>query len=352
MKSPFARPCIQRLCAYVPGEQPKISGLIKLNTNENPYPPSPRVFRAIRRALDQRLRLYPDPASERLRAKIASVYGLRINQVMAGNGSDEILTLCLRAFVDERRTVQFPEPTYSLYPVLTQIQNGHVRRIPFDRDFNLPLSRFDSRAALTFVCNPNAPSGTLLPRKFLRDLSSRLKGVLVVDEAYVDFADENALALARRAKNVLVARSLSKSFSLAGMRIGFALGHPDLVQALLKVKDSYNLDRFAQAAGEAALSDMSYHRRCVARIKRTREWFRAELARRGWFVPPSQANFLMARPSRYSAAEWLARLRARKILVRWFDSPRTRDYLRITIGTDVEMKRFLAALDRIFHNPL
>ena len=347
MKPSFVRPCIQQLHAYVPGEQPKIPGLVKLNTNENPFPPSPRVFQAIRRALDQRLRLYPDPTSERLRAKIASVYGFRVNQVIVGNGSDEILTLCIRAFVGEGGCAQFPEPTYSLYPVLTQIQNGRIRQIPFDCDFKLKPSRFDPRAALTFIANPNAPSGTLLPQEFLSVLSKRLKGVLVVDEAYVDFADENALPLARRAKNVLVTRSLSKSFSLAGMRIGFALGHADLIHALLKVKDSYNLDRLAQVAGEAALSDMPYHRRCVARIKRTREWFRAELDRRGWSSLPSQANFLMTRPALGPASEWFAGLRSRKILVRWFDSPRTRDYLRITIGTEAEMKRFLAALDQI-----
>ncbi|MBI4026260.1 MAG: histidinol-phosphate transaminase [Verrucomicrobia bacterium] len=345
MKSSFARPCIERLRPYVPGEQPKISGLIKLNTNENPYPPSPKVLAAIRRELDERLRLYPDPTSDRLRARIAAAYGFRLDQVIAGNGSDDILTLCLRAFVDDGAFVQFPRPTYSLYPVLTQIQNGKTREIPFDDDFALDPAAFDARASLTLVVHPNAPTGTPLPQDFLRELARRLKGVLVVDEAYADFANENALALARKARNVLVTRSFSKSFSLAGMRLGFAVGDAALVEALFKVKDSYNLDRLAQTAGVAALSDMPYHRRCVARVVRTRERLRRELERRGWRVVPSQANFLLVRPPGRPAGQWLGALKIRRILVRWFDQPETRDFLRITMGTDRQMDRFLSVVD-------
>ncbi len=346
MKPGHARPCIRVLHAYTPGEQPKIAGLIKLNTNENPYPPSPRVIRAIRAAVDSRLRLYPDPSSDRLRRKIAEVYGFRMDQVIAGNGSDDILTLCLRAFVGEGKMVQFPRPTYSLYPVLTQIQGGKIREVPFSADYSLDVRRIDPGAALTLIANPNAPSGTVLTQAFLRKLARRLRGVLVVDEAYVDFAGENSLALARRSGNVLVTRSFSKSFSLAGMRLGFAVGHRALIEALFKVKDSYNLDRLAQVAGEAALSDMAYHRRCVARVVRTRGRVGRELARRGWRAFPSEANFLFVCPAGGSAREWFVRLRKNKILVRWFSAPSTRDYLRITIGTDAEMRRLIEVIDR------
>jgi len=347
MKSRFVRPCIQKLHAYQPGEQPKIAGLIKLNTNENPYPPSPKVFRVIRKMADARLRLYPDPNSDQLRARIAKIHGFRMEQVIAGNGSDDILTLCLRAFVDEGALVQFPRPTYSLYPVLTQIQNGRVREIRLDAEFRFDPKDFSSRAALTFIANPNAPTGTLFPRPVLASLAKRLKGVLVIDEAYVDFARQNALTLARRFRNVLVTRTLSKSFSLAGMRVGYAVGNSALVEALFKVKDSYNLDRVAQAAGEAALSDMAYHRRCVRRIVRTREFARRELLRRGWEVTPSEANFLFVRPAKGAARDWLSWLRGEKILVRWFAAPETRAFLRVTMGTDAEMRQFLRAIDRI-----
>lgn len=339
------RPCIQALHAYTPGEQPKIPGLIKLNTNENPYPPSPKVFSAIRRELDSKLRLYPDPNSNLFCEKIGEVYGFKRTQVIAGNGSDDILTMSLRAFVGERQCVQFPKPTYSLYPVLTQIQNGKIREVPFNCDFSLNLKNFDSSAVLTMVVHPNAPSGTPVSISFLRALSRKLKGVLLVDEAYADFASENALSLAQRLPNVLVTRSFSKSFSLAGVRLGFAVGAAPLIEALAKVKDSYNLDRLAQAAGVAALSDMSYHRKTVSRIVRTRERFRKELLKRDWKPLPSEANFIFVRPAKKTAASWFAKFRDCKILVRWFSSVETRDYLRITIGTDREMARVINVID-------
>ncbi len=345
MRTDLTRFCIRRLQAYTPGEQPRVAGLIKLNTNENPYPPSPRVLCAIHLRAGEALRLYPDPLSRGFRQKIASVYGFRLGQVIAGNGSDDILTMCLRAFVDDGARVQFPWPTYSLYPVLTQIQNGRVRKVAFDGDYGLDLAAFDPGSPLTLVANPNAPSGTALPQLFLRKLARRLKGVLVVDEAYADFARENALALARRSRNVLVTRSFSKSFSLAGMRLGFAVGHESLIAAMFKVKDSYNLDRLAQAAGEAALSDMAWHRRGVARILRTRERFVRGLSRRGWFCLPSEANFVFARPPSRGAEAWFQLLRRNRILVRWFSARETRPFLRVTIGTDADMRRLLQVMD-------
>ncbi len=347
MKSRLVRPAIQKLQEYQPGEQPKIAGLIKLNTNENPYPPSPCVMRAIRGELGARLRLYPDPHSDRFRKKIAQVYGFHPNQVVAGNGSDDILTMCLRAFVGEGSLVQFPRPTYSLYPVLTQIQNGRVQEIPLNNDFGFSLAEVKPKAALTLIANPNAPTGTLFPNRMLALLAQNLKGVLVIDEAYADFASHNALALARKLPNVLVTRSFSKSFSLAGMRLGFAVGPVPLIEALGKVKDSYNLDRLAQLAGEAALSDMAHHKKCVKRIVGARERLRRELQDRGWKVVPSEANFLFVKPKEGKAKQWLALLRDKKILVRWFGAPETRAYLRITIGTEHEMRELLCKVDQI-----
>lgn len=347
MKSSLIRPCIQKLHAYVPGEQPKVKGLIKLNTNENPYPPSPKVIKAIKSELDQRLRLYPNPNSDGLRTKIAEVYGFKLNQVIAGNGSDDILTLCLRAFVDERKKVQFPKPTYSLYPVLTQIQNGRIKEVPYDSKYQLRVEDFDPKAALTFIVNPNAPTGTSVSQSFLKALAKRLKGVLVIDEAYADFARENSLSLARKFKNIIVSRTFSKSYSLAGLRIGFAVGNAKLIEAMMKVKDSYNLDRLAQKAGEAALSDAPYYRRCIAEIVKRREWLQIELRKRGWFVHSSETNFVFTRPVGASASKWLEALRQNKILVRWFSYPETRDYLRITIGTQKEMNTLLKTIDRI-----
>jgi histidinol-phosphate aminotransferase len=343
----LVRASIQKLHPYTPGEQPKIKGLTKLNTNENPYPPSPKVLQAIRQETSASLRLYPDPVSTKLREKIGTVYGFKSEEVIAGNGSDDILTLCLRAFVDEGALVQFPKPTYSLYSVLTQIQNGRFREIPFDSQYQLDPASFDSRAALTFVVRPNAPTGTSIPKTTMLALARRLKGVLVIDEAYADFAEDHCLDLARSLPNVIVCRTFSKSFSLAGIRLGFALGSEGLIEALFKVKDSYNVDRLAQVAGTAALSDMAYHRKTVAQIKETRRRFVRDLELRGWRSLPSETNFVFCRPPALSAKEWLARLREKKVLVRWFGARETRDFLRVTIGTPAEMKVFVQAVDLV-----
>jgi histidinol-phosphate aminotransferase len=292
--------------------------------------------------------LYPDPTSDGFRSKIASIYKFRLDQVIAGNGSDDILTLALRAFVDDKAWVQFPRPTYSLYPVLTQIQHGRIYQVPFKKNFTLSITPFRKNAALTLIANPNAPSGTLLSPSFLKKIARHVNGVLLIDEAYADFASQNSLHLARAMPNVMVSRSFSKSFSLAGMRLGFAVGPSKLIEALMKVKDSYNVDRLAQAAGVAALSDRSYYQKCIRRVLNTRERFKEELEDREWFVFPSETNFVFTQPPRYRAELWLRKLRENKILVRWFSSPETRDYLRITIGTDSEMNQCLSVIDKIY----
>ena len=337
-------PHIRRLRAYVPGEQPGISGLIKLNTNENPYPPSPRVFRALKHAIDSRLRLYPDPASLSLRKAIASHFRCGTENVFVGNGSDEILALSLRAFVGEKHGVGFPAPSYSLYPVLVQIQHARPLVVEFRENFALPVELFRRNAALTFIANPNAPSGTSVPVRVLTRLARRLKGVLLIDEAYADFADENAASLFKRFPNVLITRSFSKSYSLAGMRVGFALGGRPLIEALFKVKDSYNVDRLAQAAAEAAFRDQRYLRKTVKRIRRTRERLSTTLRKRGWEVLPSSANFVFACPPGVPAARVFHRLRRKKVLVRYFPGKKTGRYLRISVGTDKEIDFLLKAL--------
>lgn len=348
---------IRKLTAYVPGEQPKVPGLIKLNTNENPYPPSPRVFRALKKAVDPRLRLYPDPASLSLRKAIAAHFRCGTENVFVGNGSDEILSLALRAFAGEKSPVSFPTPSYSLYPVLVQIQNSKPRTVEFGCGYDLPVEAFDRAASLTFIANPNAPSGTLIPKRTLARLARRLKGVLLIDEAYADFARENCAALFKTFPNVLVTRSFSKSYSLAGMRVGFALGSRKLIEALFKVKDSYNVDRLAQIAAESAFRDQPHLRKNVRRIRQTRERLSEALRARGWAVLPSEANFVFARPpiitrgttaiSRISAMDVFRHLRRHKVLVRHFPGKRTGAWLRISVGTDNEIDFLLKVLQSI-----
>ena len=371
----LVRSMVEKLHAYVPGEQPKIRGLIKLNTNENPYPPSPRVLDAVRRAVDGRLRLYPNPTVELLREKLAKLHNCRPENIIVGNGSDELLALATRAFVEpasvvgtrstashsegKSRTrgnaslsgkskVQYFTPSYSLYPVLAEIHGALRNAVPLRPDFGLPtvaeLKRaklLDFKAALTFITTPNAPSGRGYAVADLDALCGAQQGVVVLDEAYVDFAKENALSLSLRHPHVLVARTFSKAYSLCFQRVGYFVGHAELIGALHKIRDSYNVNGLGQVAALATLADLPYYRRNFRRIIATRERATAGLSALGFEVLPSQTNFLLAKPPRFLAEEWLARLRARKILVRWFNQPEIRDYLRITVGTDAEMDALL-----------
>ena len=318
--------------------------MIKLNTNENPYPPSPRVLEALVREATASVRLYPDPEAHALRAQAARVYGVPADHIMAGNGSDELLALVLRATIDPGDRVAFPVPTYSLHETLVAEQGGAAVRVPFPADFSLPPALAAARARVTFLCNPNSPSGTLVPLERVEALARALPGLLVVDEAYVDFAREHALGLVGRLPNVLVLRTLSKSFSLAGLRVGLAFGHPDLLAGLRTVKDSYNLSRVSQAAAEAALGDLPWMEANLARIKATRTRLAAELERLGFRVPPSEANFVLARQPGVDLGPVARALAARDILVRHFAVPGLEDALRITVGTDAEVDALLTAL--------
>ncbi len=341
---------IRSLEGYVPGEQPSPdSGVIKLNTNENPYPPSPRVVEAIQAELS-RLRLYPPPLADDLRAAAAGAYDFPREGILAGNGSDELLTMIVRACASPGEKVAYPVPTYSLYPVLARLQGAEVEEIPFPEDFSLPAALSETRARVVFVANPNSPSGTFLPAAELRKLAESVEGLVVLDEAYVDFADENALSLARELENVLVLRTLSKSFSLAGMRVGLAFGNPGLIHELLKVKDSYNLDRLAAVAGGAALEDMPWMLANREKILRTRGALVRGLEGLGFGVLPSKANFVFARRASPPAKEMYDALKLRRVLVRYFDSPRLADGLRITVGTDEEIRKLLDELADILRS--
>ncbi len=336
---------VQALEAYTPGEQPKDPGVIKLNTNENPYPPSPKVAEALKAFDYARLRLYPDPLFLALRQRLAEIHGCTANQVFIGNGSDEILALCTRAFVENDGSVGFFVPSYSLYPVLAAIRGAEPRPVELNKDFTWRMpSAYE--ASLFFMTNPNAPTGMQFDPPTVAAFCKEFQGVVVIDEAYADFADSNCmdLALAPDNRNTLVMRTFSKSFSLAGLRFGFAVGPEDLIGALYKIKDSYNLDMLAQVVGLAALSDLPYMRENVRRIRATRARLTDELRRRGWRVCDSQTNFVFAHPPDGDARRVFSVLKAAKIYVRYFPGPETGEYLRITVGTNEQTDALLAAL--------
>jgi len=359
-QSSLVRPHIAHLHPYTPGEQPKVKGLIKLNTNENPYPPSPKVLACVRAAVDDRLRLYPNPTADGLRAKLAKLHGCAPENIIVGNGSDELLALAVRAFVDPapawqsrslrrgRCQVQYFTPSYSLYPVLADINGSAKNPVPLDPDFSLPSirelkkgRRWDLEAALTFVTTPNAPSGKAYATAALEELCRLQSGVVLLDEAYVDFAEENALRLALRYPNVLVARTFSKAYSLCFQRVGYCVGPAELVGALHKIRDSYNVNGLGQVAAEVTLEDLAYYRANFRRVRETRSELSAGLAQLGFRVFPSQTNFLLVRPPGFEARVWLEKLREHKILVRWFDLPGLRDCLRISIGTPQDSRKLV-----------
>lgn len=335
------------LHAYVPGLQPTEPGWVKLNTNENPYPPSPRVAEAIAGAIaDGALRLYPDPRSTELRRAFAAAYGHGLNEenVIVGNGSDDVLNLLVRVF--GAGAVGFTVPSYSLYPVLVAIANGEARAMPFTREMRLPVRELAvCRANILFLTSPNAPTGVGFTAAELASLAASFPGILVIDEAYADFAQENALGLLAHHPRLVITRTLSKSHGLAGLRVGCALAHPEIIDLLDRVRDSYNVNRVSQAAGLAAVRDTAYTATIIARIKATRQRTLERLADLGWFTYPSQANFVFTEPRTRAGATGanVARscyehLAARKVLVRYFGSHAlTESFLRITVGTDAQM---------------
>lgn len=343
---------IRDMIPYVPGEQPKDRVFIKLNTNENPYPPSPKALEALREAADDRLRLYPDPECAALRAAIAAAHGLSPEHVFAGNGSDEVLAFCFQAFFDPDRPVCFADITYTFYAVYAEYFGLTPRLIPLGEDFSLPVTAFcagDSGGVV--VANPNAPTGLEVPRAdLIRILESNPQAVVLVDEAYIDFGGTSADNLVDQYDNLVVVRTLSKGHGLAGMRVGYALGHPDLMAALQCVRDSinsYTVDRAAQAAAAASIADTAYFEAQAAKVSATRDRAAAQLRELGFDVTDSKANFLFVHHPKVAAKTLLDGLRQRGILVRWFDRPRISDHLRISVGTDAEMDALYDALKEL-----
>lgn len=336
------RKAVEQLSAYTPGEQPRGTGVIKLNTNENPYPPSPKVAGAMKNIDPAKLRLYPDPVCTSLRKKIATYHSCGVEQVFVGNGSDEVLALALRAFVERNGSVGYFDPSYSLYPVLAAIEGIRTAPVSLADDFGwTPPSLADT--SLFFLTNPNAPTSLLFSKSDVSAFCRSYPGVVLIDEAYVDFAPGHCVDLSLQLPNVLCARSLSKSFSLAGLRIGYAVGSVGLIEALYKIKDSYNVSYLAQELASAAMEDIAWMRANVERIRTTRDRVAGVLTGWGNFVYPSATNFIWVRPAGKPAREIFESLRSRNIFVRYFPGPRTGNHIRITIGTDEQMDAFLAA---------
>ncbi len=344
---------VQKVSAYVPGEQPKGGGWIKLNTNELPYPPSPKAVSAVKLELGsgEKLRLYPDPSSFELRSAIAKFFGLKPENVLAGNGSDDVLNLAVRAFSDKARKIASFDPCYTLYPVLAKIQGSEIVHIPIGKDFKLDIpALLKSGANILFFTNPNAPTGFGFDEKTVAEILEKFDGLVLVDEAYAPFAKYSAAKFVGKYPNLIVSGTLSKGWGLAGMRVGWALGSPAVISTLDKVRDSYNLDRLAQAAGAAAISDKKYHAKVVSAVLRERKKAESFFDKLGWQHPKSSSNFLLVEPKTpcgksgpKQAGELFEFLKSKKVLVRYFpNSPEINSKIRITIGTPEQM----AALEK------
>ena len=353
--SRFWSPVVRTLTPYVPGEQPKQERIVKLNTNENPYGPSPQALEAIRAATGDALRLYPDPNSEALKNALATQLRVRPDQVFVGNGSDEVLAHVFQALLKQERPLWFPDITYSFYPVYCGLYGIASRIRPLAEDFSMRvedyLPREGERAGGIIFPNPNAPTGCPVPLAGVaRIAAGNPDAVVVVDEAYVDFGGESAVGLVDRHPNLLVVQTLSKSRSLAGLRVGFAIGHPELIEALERVKNSFNsypLDRLALAGAVASVQDVDYFQACCQKVIATRQHLIAQLGALGFEVLPSAANFIFARHPGRDAAALAAELRQRAIIVRHFRLPRIDQHLRITVGTDEQCQLLVEALTEI-----
>lgn len=353
--SQFWSEIVHKLTPYVPGEQPKIQNLIKLNTNENPYGPSPKVIAALQAVANDGLRLYPDPDSSALKAAIADYYGLQTSQVFVGNGSDEVLAHVFAALLKHDAPLLFPDITYSFYPVYCGLYEIEYQQIPLNAQFEIDLNDYAKPNGGIIFPNPNAPTGIPLALNQIEVLLKKnTQSVVVIDEAYVDFGTESAVALINRYPNLLVVQTLSKARSLAGLRVGFAMGHKDLIEALIRVKDSFNsypIDRFAEAGAIAAMQDQAYFEETRQQVITTRDRLIADMQHLGFEVLPSGANFIFAKHQSMDAADIAQKLRGKRIIVRHFKKPaRIAQFLRITIGKEQDSQYLIAALSEIIKN--
>jgi histidinol-phosphate aminotransferase len=351
----YFRPAIDAMAGYVPGEQPKPgTKIIKLNTNENPYPPSPQAMAVLQNLDSEWLRRYPDPFARDFCSAVSDALGVPADWVIVGNGSDDVLNVLMRACAEgSDKPIVYPMPTYVLYRTLAEMQPAQILEIPYGENFELPLEALvAAQAAITFIASPNSPSGHVVPLEQLRELARRVKGVLAVDEAYVDFAAGSALPLVQEFENVIVLRTLSKGYSLAGLRMGFGVANPKLLAGLFKVKDSYNIDAIAIQVGTAAMRDQAYKNDCATKVMASRSQLMVDLKQLGFGVRESHGNFLLATvPSDQKPhdAEILAEtlyiaLKERGILVRYFKQPGLADKLRITVGTAEQNQVLLEGL--------
>ncbi|WP_040728026.1 histidinol-phosphate transaminase [Thiomicrorhabdus sp. Kp2] len=349
--SQFWSSLVHNLTPYVPGEQPKVSNLIKLNTNENPYPPSDRVLQVIREVADDKLKLYPDPNADLLKQRIAKYHGLQANQVFVGNGSDEVLAHAFQALLKHDKPLLFPDITYSFYPVYCGLYGIDFKEIPLTDDFAIDINHYQQECGAIIFPNPNAPTGRLLELTQIEELLiNHPNQVVVIDEAYIDFGGQSAITLVNQYPNLLVTQTLSKSRSLAGLRVGFAVGHPDLIEGLERVKNSFNsypLDRMAIYGAVASFDDESAFQNSCKAIIETREELVSHLQKLGFEVIPSKANFVFASHKNFNAEEIAAKLREKSIIVRYFNKPRINEYLRITIGNNDENQALCKALSEI-----
>ncbi len=345
----YFRPAIDTMSGYIPGEQPKPgTSVIKLNTNENPYPPSPQAIDVLRNFNGEALRRYPDPFAREFCQAVSEVLDVPTDWIIVGNGSDELLNVLVRTCAEGKdRPIVYPMPTYVLYRTIAAMQPADTVEIPYPADWKLPIEELvAARGAVTFVASPNSPSGHVIPLDDLRALASQIEGVLAIDEAYVDFAPDSALSLVREFENVIVLRTLSKGYSLAGLRMGFAIANPKLLSGLFKVKDSYNIDAIATLVGAAAMRDQSYKNTCVDRVKISRTKLAIDLQNLGFTVGESHGNFLLATPSDGRAEPIYLALKERSILVRYFNQPGLQDKLRITIGTEAQNQLLIQTLSQ------
>ena len=349
----YFRKNIKNMDGYTPGEQPKVSSLIKLNTNENPYPPSPQVLRALKNFDFTNLKLYPNPTADDLRDQIAYKYKFKRENIIVGNGSDDILTIVIRSFLGENEKAACFTPSYSLYPVLTQIQNSEIIKIPLKEEtFAFPeellntnsiLFKSISNTKIFFITRPNAPTGTNINLDMLDSFCSIYKGIVLIDEAYADFSEDNAVPFLNKHSNVIVSRTLSKSYSLAGLRLGWAMASPEIISGMMKVKDSYNVNTLSQVLAIKALKDTDHFDTTIEKIKNTRVYLTQNLNSLGFDVLPSQTNFLFVKVPNVSkgAYKLFQYLRDNKIIVRYFPGIITENYIRITIGTDEQIEKLL-----------
>jgi histidinol-phosphate aminotransferase len=343
----YFRPAIATMQGYIPGEQPKPgTPIIKLNTNENPYPPSPIALEVLRNLDSEWLRRYPDPYSRDFCNAVSEVLDVPADWIIVSNGSDDLLNILIRACAEgKERKVVYPMPSYVLYRTLASLQVAEVVEVPYPEDDRLPITELVAAGgAVTLIATPNSPTGHIVPLDDLRQLASTVSGILAIDEAYVDFADYSALSLVQEFDNVVILRTLSKGYSLAGLRLGFGIANPKLISNLFKVKDSYNVDALAILIGAAAMKDRAYKNTCVEKVKRSRSKLALDLKQIGFHVRDSQGNFLLVTPPHNQAAKIYQSLKEQNILVRYFNSPGLSDKLRITVGTNEQNQKLLQAL--------